>query len=517
MRSQYQKSLFVLGLATIITLLGFVIFRILVTFQSIASSHDFFSILTIILFFLAELFVLLHSCGYFLNILTSLFYYKREIINYAQITHFPAVDILIPVHDEPTEIVFKTIVATQHIDYPNYKIIIVDSSSTQKASQEIAALATARGVNYYEVPKPRHGAKAGAINECLKSLRAPYLAIFDADYRPSRDFLKLTVPQMIASPELGFIQTPQFYGNLESIPVSRAAQMQQSIFYEYICEGKSIRSAMFMCGTNLVVRTKALRGVGGFVENSITEDFATSLQIILSGWKTRYYNKTTAFGDGPRNLREYFRQQYRWARGTMGIFFSKLPTLLFSKKLSLGQRLEFILSGSYYMVGFVWIILLLMPIIYVITETPAYMAQTVFYLAAYIPYFLLSLTLFFQTLFNRHYRLGDWFITESLALLTAPVYARAAFDAFFNRKSSFEKTRKDAAIAEIPWDMLGFQIFLICASIFALGFGAIKLFIWQVPATPALLVNLFWCAFHLLFISYFLIYASFYHKPIHHR
>lgn len=517
MRSRYQKSLFALGLVTIIALLCFVIFRITVTIQSINYSHGFFSITTIFLFFLAELFVLLHSTGYFINILTSLFYYTRENISYAQIKNFPAVDVLIPVHDEPTQIVFKTIVAAQHIDYPNYRIIIIDSSSTPKAMKAMADLAHSRNVDYYAVPKPRHGAKAGAINECLKDLRAPYLAIFDADYRPSRDFLKLTIPQMMASTDLGFIQTPQFYGNLKAIPVSRAAQMQQSIFYEYICEGKSIRSAMFMCGTNLLVRTEALRSVGGFVENSITEDFATSLQIIMSGWKTSYYNNTTAFGDGPRNLREFFRQQYRWARGTLGIFFTKLPTLLFSPKLSFGQRIEFLLSGSYYMVGLVWIILLIMPIVYILTGTPAYMANPVFYFLAYIPYFLLSLTLFFQTLFNRHYRLSDWFITESLALLTAPVYARATFDALFNRKSTFEKTRKDAQITEIPWDMLGFQLLLIYGSIFALGFGAIKILIWQNPVSVALLVNLFWCAFHLLFLSYFLLYANFQKSSTKHR
>ena len=507
MHTRQRKLIFIVGLATIMALLVYTIFRIAITAQSVIISGDIFTTVTIIMFLLAELFILFHSTGYFTNILLSLTHYEREAISYNQLTGSPMVDVLIPVHDEPIEIVFKTIVAAQHIDYDHFRIIIIDGSEEKKSAQEVRALCLARGVDYYEVPSPRHGAKAGAINQCLKHIRSPYIAIFDADYRPSRDFLKLIVPQLESDQKLAFVQTPQFYGNLETVPVSRAAQMQQSIFYEYICEGKSIRSATFMCGTNLVIRTEALRSVGGFVESSITEDFATSLQLILKGWKSKYYNQTTAFGDGPRNIREFFRQQYRWSRGTLGIFFTQLPVLLFSKNLSLGQRIEFILSGSYYLIGVVWLILLIMPVIYIILGIPAYMSDPIFYLVSYIPYFILSLTLFFQTLFSRHYHASDWFKTESLALLTAPVYARAAFHAMIGKKASFEKTQKDASVTEIPWDELYFQIFLIILSIIAIIIGLAKFSLapgWQ---SISLVVNIFWVFFHLIFLTYFLLYV----------
>ena len=35
------------------------------------------------------------------------------------------------------------------------------------------------------------------------------------------------------------------------IPQEQAAQFQQAIFYEYICEGKSYSNAMFWCGSNV--------------------------------------------------------------------------------------------------------------------------------------------------------------------------------------------------------------------------------------------------------------------------
>ncbi len=502
-----SKLIFLIGLSFIATTTIYVIFRIITSFESIQISQSYITDVSIILFLLAEFFILIQSVGYFLNILRSITLYKRSEISYHDDEKHPAVDILIPVHDEPEEVLLKTIVAAQHIDYENYRIVILDNSSKEDAMQRVKALCEDRNVDYFAVPFPRHGAKAGAINEYLKLLRAPYIAVFDSDYRPSRDFLKLTVPQLETDSSLGFIQTPQFYGNLNEIAVSRAAQMQQSIFYEYICEGKSIQNAMIMCGTNLLIRTKALRSVGGFDESSVTEDFSTALSMIQKGWRTRYYNHTTAFGDGPRNLREFFRQQYRWGRGTLGKVLSLLPQLIFSKRFTRAQSLEFILSGSYYLIGLVWMILLIMPIVYLLFDIPSYMSDPVFYLWAYTPYFLFSMVLFFQTLFIRHYVPLDWIKTQSLTLLTVPVYARAAIDAIFNRKATFQKTNKDASPDEIPWDELGVQIVLIVLSVAAIVKGSIRWIVagrWIDLAIP---INIFWCGFHLFLLVYFIFYV----------
>ncbi len=507
MASKKPKMVFALGVGFVAAMVAYAIFRISSSMESLFTFSSPFGSFIIILFLIAELFILVQSSGYFFNILFSITHYKRPLISYSGQKNMPAVDILIPVHDEPESVVFKTLVAAQHIDYESYRIIVVDNSSQAKSTKAMQRICKERGIDYFETPYPRHGAKAGAINEYLKILRAPYIAIFDADYRASRDFLKLTVPQMEAEKDLAFIQTPQFYGNLESIPISKAAQMQQSIFYEYICEGKSLKSATFMCGTNLLIRTKALRSVGGFDEESITEDFSTSFKMLFKGWKTKYYNQTAAFGDGPRNIREYFRQQYRWARGTLGVFFKSFFKLLTSRQLSFGQRVEFILSGSYYTIGVVWLILLLMPILYILTGVPAYMADPVFYFWAYIPYFLLSLVLFFQSLFLRHYRAGDWLKNQSLTLLTAPVYAKAFFHSLFNHKARFEKTHKNASIHEIPWDQLYIQLTLIILSVVAIFVALIKLFVIGWHDMVSLSINLFWCCFHLLLLTYLLIYV----------
>src|SRR5437016_13171278 len=47
---------------------------------------------------------------------------------------------------------------------------------------------------------------------------------------------KEVVPMLEANPKLAFVQAPQKYVNTENCPVAQAAQFQQAIFYEYICE-----------------------------------------------------------------------------------------------------------------------------------------------------------------------------------------------------------------------------------------------------------------------------------------
>ena len=129
------------------------------------------------------------------------------------------------------------------------------------------------------------GAKAGMINDFLEYSegRPPegcrlhqfqtastpgsekYIAIFDADMNPLPDFAEWLVRIMEEDPKIAFVQTPQYYSNFEKNRVARAAGLQQVIFYEYVCEGKSAQDAMFCCGTNVMFRSRARRRTDSLV------------------------------------------------------------------------------------------------------------------------------------------------------------------------------------------------------------------------------------------------------------
>jgi len=506
-----KNIILLLGIGTIASITIYVLFRLTTVIRSLSIVDDFLQILLVFAFFLAELFILIHATGYFINILRSTSGYERKYVGYSNIQkNEPEVSILIPTHDEPLEVLKKTIIASKYTDYKNKKIIILDACDDPKNSQNTKALTKEMGVGYFYVPHPRHGAKAGGINEFLPKVNSPYIIIFDADYRAARNFLKLLVAQMESDEKMAFIQTPQFYGNLRESEVSRAAQLQQSIFYEYICEGKSMTGGMFMCGTNLILRTKALKAVGGFIENSITEDFATSFELHRQGWKSQYYNFTTAFGDGPLNIEQYLRQQYRWARGSIGVFLTMLPHLFFSaKNIKWSARLEYFLAGSYYFIGFVWLIFILLPITYVFFRIPAHMSDPWLYVMSYVPYFMMTVIFFLATLLKRHYRLLDWLKSQSLAFMAVPTYVKAAFDAIFHRKAQFKITQKDVDIDVFSWPFLFGVLVLAGFSLLAMISGLGEGFLYGFNTVVVL--NVWWAFFH-TFILTFLIFVLYVKK-----
>ena len=135
---------------------------------------------------------------------------------------------------------------------------------------------------------------------------------------------------------------------------------EPTVFYEYICEGKGSNDSMFCCGTNVVFRKKALSEVGGLDESTITEDFATSVKLHTNGWKSLYYNHVYAFGMGPENLTGYFKQQFRWAIGTISVL-KKIIWQFVTRPFSLtfAQWWEYFLSSSYYLVGFAFFFLMI--------------------------------------------------------------------------------------------------------------------------------------------------------------
>ena len=79
--------------------------------------------------------------------------------------------------------------------------------------------------------------------------------------------------------------------------------------------GQGRPRSMFCCGTNVVFRRAALDRVGGFPENSLTEDFELSLGLHEAGWSSSYVPEVLASGLGPEDLASYVSQQHRWARG----------------------------------------------------------------------------------------------------------------------------------------------------------------------------------------------------------
>ena len=482
-------------LAVIVILVYIVVRTTLFLFYTYTPIEKLFAIMLIF----GEFFVLLHTLGYIFDVFKV---FRKENRVYEENLrkkgkNEPSVAILVAARHEPKEVLKNTFITINAINYKNKQVYLLDDSSLAEYQEEADELAQEFDLKLFR-REVRRGAKAGIVNDCLKTLDQKYVAIFDADQNPMPDFLNPLIPIMEHNDKLAFVQTPQFYSNTEENSVSRGAAFQQAVFYEYICEGKNTDNAMFCCGTNVVFRRSALMDVGGLDESTVTEDFATSVKLHSDGWKSLYYPHVSVFGMGPVDLNGYFKQQFRWATGTISVF-KALIWRFFTKPFSLKpmQWWEYLLSSSYYLVGLAFFCLMICPVIYLLFKIPSFFAKPEIYFLAFIPYITLSMAIFYMVLGTRNYKIKDLFLGQLLGALTFTVYVRGAVSAILGFKTTFGITEKIKGRA-LPYLKLWPQLGMLYLSFIALVWG-INRFVYE--RDIAILVNGFWVLYHFLILS----------------
>jgi cellulose synthase (UDP-forming) len=249
------------------------------------------------------------------------------------------VDVYIPTYDESLEVLEKTITGAISLDYPNFKVWLLDDGRRPWLKE----FCNTKGVGYLTRGDNAH-AKAGNINHALTKTNADFIAIFDADFIPQRNFLMRTVG-FFADPAIGIVQVPHTFYNYDptqsSLGVQKALPDDQRFFFEAIMPSRDGWNAAFSCGSNSVTRREALRSIGDTLPtDSITEDMLLSISLLRNGYITRYLCERLAFGLAPEGLKAFFVQRQRWARGAMQILFLAAGPL--GRNLTLMQRLLFL-------------------------------------------------------------------------------------------------------------------------------------------------------------------------------
>lgn len=479
-------------IAAIISIIAYAIVRIVLTMML---AHEFVwadQVFSFALLF-GEIFILVHALGYAIDMVTAS---RAKDIKERAVPELPfpppPVAILVAARHEPREVLEETFRSLTNLRYPAKTIYFLDDSSDESYRREAEEITAKFDLKLFR-RRERHGAKAGIINDCLKTLAEKYVAVFDADQNPAPSFLTPLIPILEAEPKLAFIQTPQFYSNIEESRVARSAAFQQSVFYEYICEAKGSNESMFCCGTNVVFRREALVSVGGMDELVVTEDFATSVRLHMSGWKSLYYNHVGVFGMGPETLAAYFKQQGRWAKGTIGVFRKIIANFLSHPlRLKPGQWWEYFLSGTYYFVGIVFMTLMLCPVAYLLFNVPSFFLHNEIYLSVFVPYFALSMGIFIFTLRERLYRARDLLLAQVLAYITFPVLALSAVTALFGYQGSFGITMKGKG-ERLPWITLWPQLTFLFLNLIAFVWGLNRF--WY-ERDSSVIINCIWAFYH---------------------
>ncbi len=439
------------------------------------------------LLFIGEIYHIWQAVGYMYTIRAP----KKYTAEILPASFSPKVDLFITVCGEPVEIVEKTLTAAMTIDYQNYQVFLLNDGFVAKKEnwQEIEELAKRYKAKVITRLTPG-GAKAGNINNALRQTNAPFIAFFDADHIPKKDFLNKTLAYF-QDHKMALVQTPQYYRNKDQNHLTSSAWEQQELFFGPICQGKNKDNATFWCGTNAVIKREALDAVGGLLENTVTEDFLVSLYLHQKGYKSIYVPEILSEGLAPQDLKSYVSQQYRWARGCLDLIFNHNP--IFKKGLTGAQKIHYLYSSSYYLNGIIVAVNALIPIYVLMTGVSPIKENVNNFMVYFFPFIFTTIYILMK---STQFKIT--FNAIQMSISSTFVFIIAAVSTLLNIKTKFKVTSKmeesgNYLIYAIP------HIAYILITIFAVTFAVTKQGI-----TPSVATNASWSFFNIVFFFGFI-------------
>jgi cellulose synthase/poly-beta-1,6-N-acetylglucosamine synthase-like glycosyltransferase len=245
---------------------------------------------------------------------------------------WPQVTIQLPIYNE-MYVADRLIDAVCQIDYPRelLEIQVLDDSTdeTRSVAEQAVRRNVSRGVDIkYLHRTDRTGYKAGALEAGLKVAQGEFVAIFDADFIPTADFLKRTVPYF-TDPKVAMVQARWGHINQEYSLLTKI----QSILLDghFVLEhGGRNRAGLFFNfnGTAGIWRRTAITDAGGWQHDTLTEDLDLSYRAQLRGWRFVFLPDLVAPAEVPVEMNSFKSQQHRWAKGSIQTCRKLLPRIL---------------------------------------------------------------------------------------------------------------------------------------------------------------------------------------------
>lgn len=367
----------------------------------------------------------------------------------AKIDENAIVTIQLPLYNE-MYVAERLIRTVCQIDYPKDKmeIQVLDDSTDETTSlvAKVVEEMKSQGFDISHIRRgTREGFKAGALKEGMKIAKGEYIAIFDADFIPHKDFLKKTLAYFVDD-KIGMVQTrwEHLNGDYSIITKAQALALDGHFVIEQTVRNKSGFFINFN-GTGGVWRKKCIEEAGNWHADTLTEDLDLSYRAQLIGWRFVFLKDFTSPAELPAEINALKNQQFRWTKGAVETAKKILP-LVWKSKIPLRVKLQstFHLTNNLVFPFILLAAILNVPLIFVKNSGAheVYFAIMSLFVLAFISSFLFYL-------YSQKDIRADWrkkivlfplFMAGSMGL--AVNNSRAVFEGLMNRKSEFVRTPK---------------------------------------------------------------------------
>ncbi|MDE2183552.1 MAG: glycosyltransferase [Alphaproteobacteria bacterium] len=361
----------------------------------------------------------------------------------------PPVVVQLPVRDEGP-LALRVAAAAARLDWPRDKLeiqLLDDGSEEHHAElvRQVMALVP-EGVRFAVLRRgERSGFKAGNLAFGLKHSEAPYVAIFDADFVPPRDFLRRTVPALMADSGLAFVQARWTHANRDKNWLTRAQGLLLDAHFA-VEQDARFRAGLPISfnGTAGVWRREAIENAGGWAGDTLTEDLDLSMRCVMNGWRAAFLPDVEVPGELPETAAAWRAQQARWTKGHAQCARKLLPVVwatdlpLWLKFAMSLQMCQFAFYTLAFVSAAISLTLMYMGVVYLHGVAALGLTVTAFGLSSSLGYLWLG-----QKILGR-----DRMIGLHRSLLLGIVFpsglvlsnTRATYEAFFSAHMTFHRT-----------------------------------------------------------------------------
>jgi cellulose synthase/poly-beta-1,6-N-acetylglucosamine synthase-like glycosyltransferase len=258
-------------------------------------------------------------------------------------TYAPTVSILLPGHNED-QVIGHLLKRMSQLTYPKNKldVFMIDDASTDDTGQ--IADEYSRNFSFIRVlhrDKLTGGkGKAAAMNAGFKLSTGEIVLVFDADYFPPIDIVEKLV-KYFADPKVGAVMGRPVPLNEPRNWVTRLVALERISGYRVDQQARDNLGLMPQFGGTVGgFRRCIMEHLGGLDESMLTEDTDLTFEVYHAGYKIRYAGEAECYEEVVDNLRAYWKQRHRWARGHMQVCFKHTLRVIKSKKLNLREKID---------------------------------------------------------------------------------------------------------------------------------------------------------------------------------
>ena len=359
------------------------------------------------------------------------------------------VTIQLPLYNE-MYVIERLINSVCEIDYPKDKMEIqVLDDSTDETTTIVSKIVEEKKKLGFDISHIRRGSregyKAGALKEGMKIAKGEFIAIFDADFIPQKEFLKKTL-SYFTDDKVGMVQSrwEHLNGDYSIITKAQALALDGHFVIEQTVRNKSGFFINFN-GTGGVWRKKCIEDAGNWHADTLTEDLDLSYRAQLIGWRFVFLKDFTSPAELPSEINALKAQQFRWTKGAVETAKKILP-LVWKSKVPLRVKLQstFHLTNNLVFPFILLAAILNVPLIFIKNSGAheIYFAIMSLFVLAFVSSFLFYLysQKDIHTDWRKRIVLFPLFMAGSMGL--AVNNSRAVFEGLMNRKSEFVRTPK---------------------------------------------------------------------------